>query len=167
MSAAPEYLVAPAPPNRPIRRLCCVVKRTPALVRLERKLSRDPHAFLTAVEVRLLAREIRREFEASFGEIDAVSDSRVEDSVRWGPLGARCAAARAPRGFREMALATGIPQYRIRAIEGGQFRAFRADLAWRYFGFLGIGDFASRWCRANRELADRIGMAAGSARGRS
>src|SRR5690606_4525819 len=124
-----------------------------SLLRLERKLLNDPYAFLSSADVRLLAREIRREFEASFGEIDAVSDSRVEDSVRWRPLEARCAAARAPHGFREMAAATRIPQYRLRAIEGGQLRAFRADLAWRYFRFLGIEGFASRWCRANRELA--------------
>jgi hypothetical protein len=140
------------------------VKRTPPLLRLEKKLSNDPYAFCSSAEVQLLAREIRREFEASFGEIDAVSDSRVEDSVRWRPLGARCAAARGPHGFRDMAEATRIPQYRLRAIEGGQFGGFRADLAWRYFRFLHIEDFASRWCRANRELADRIGMSAEPAR---
>ena len=140
------------------------VKRTPALLRLEKKLSRDPYAFFTPAEVRLLARQIRREFEAAFGESEGVNDSRVEDSVRWRPLGARCAEARAPHGSRDLAAATRIPQYRLRAIEEGQFRAFRADLAWRYFRSLGIEDFASRWCRANRELADRVGMSAGSAR---
>jgi hypothetical protein len=142
------------------------LKRTPALLRLEKKLSDDPYALFTSAQVRLLAREIRREFEASFGEVEAVSDSRIEDSVRWRPLGARCAAARAPHGFRDMAAATRIPQYRLRAIEGGQLRAFRSDLAWRYFRFLGIEEFASRWCRANRELAGRIGMSAELTRAR-
>jgi hypothetical protein len=164
MLAAPGYLVAPSAPSRSIGGSIVAVKRTPALQRLEKKLSRDPYAFFTPAEVQLLAREIRREFEAAFGETDAVSDSRVEDSVRWRPLGARCASARGPHGLRDMAAATRIPQYRLRAIEGGQFGAFRADLAWRYFRSLGIDDFASRWCRANRELADRIGLSAASAR---
>jgi hypothetical protein len=134
------------------------------LARLEKKLATDPFALLSSAEVRLLAREVRRGFVASFGENDLVSESRVEDSVRWRPLGARCTAARAPRGIREMAIATGIPQYRLRALEVGQFRALRADLAWRYFRYLRIEDFASRWCLANRELADRIGLSADSRR---
>jgi hypothetical protein len=34
----------------------------------------------------------------------------------------------------------------------------RVDLARRYFHFLGIDDWLTKWCRANRDLATRIGL---------
>lgn len=57
-----------------------------------------------------------------------------------------------------MSVVTGIPQYRLRAIESGQLSAIRPDLARRYFRTLGIEDWVTRWCRANRELAARAGL---------
>lgn len=56
----------------------------------------------------------------------------------------------------------GIPQYRLRAIEGGLLREVRADLARRYFYFLGIDEWVADWCRANLELATRIGLPDGT-----
>ena len=84
--------------------------------------------------------------------------NRSEDTIRWHALGARCAEARGARGIREVSVAVGIPQYRIRAIERGHLREIRPDLARRYFHFLGIEAWVARWCRANRELARRIGL---------
>jgi hypothetical protein len=57
-----------------------------------------------------------------------------------------------------VSVALGIPQYRLRAIEGGLVREVRVDLARRYFHFLGIDEWAAAWCRANPELATRIGL---------
>jgi hypothetical protein len=71
---------------------------------------------------------------------------------------ARCAQARGARGIRDVAVALGIPQYRLRAIEAGQLPEVRIDLARRYFHFLEIEDWIARWCRANRELAARVGL---------
>jgi len=47
-----------------------------------------------------------------------------------------------------MSLITGIPQYRLRAIESGHLSEIRPALADRYFRVLGIEDWVTRWCRA-------------------
>lgn len=83
---------------------------------------------------------------------------RSEDTIRWHARGARCAQVRGAGGIRDIAVATGIPQYRLRAIETGRLPEFRLDLAGRYLRFLGIEAWIARWCRANRELATRVGL---------
>ena len=133
------------------------MKRTPALVRLEKKLVSDPCAILGTAEIRLLDREVRRALIASFPGVGAYLN-RSEDTIRWHALGARCAEARGARGIREVSVALVIPQYQIRAIERGHLREIRPDLVRRYFHFLGIEAWVARWCRANRELARRIGL---------
>jgi len=42
---------------------------------------------------------------------------RSEDVIRWNALDARCKEARGARGIRDMSIITGIPQYRLRAID--------------------------------------------------
>jgi hypothetical protein len=133
------------------------MKRTSALVRLEKKLASDPCAILSAREVRLLDGEVRRVLMTSFPGIEPHL-TRSEDMTRWQALGARCRQARGARGIRDVSVASGIPQYRVLAIEGGHLREVRADLARRYFQFLGIDAWVARWCRANRELAGRVGL---------
>lgn len=134
------------------------MRRTPALTRLEQKLATDPCAILTGSEIRLLDREVRRALRSSFPEIDARFLERSKDTIRWHPLAARCREARGSRGIRDVSVATGIPQYRLRAFEGCHPGELRAELAWRYFRFLGIDAWVTRWCRANRALAARVGL---------
>ena len=134
------------------------MRRTAALVRLEKKLARDPCAILNPAEVRLLDREVQHALASSFPGLQAHIVDHSEDSIRWHAVGARCAQARGIRGIRDIAVATGIPQYRLRAIETGRLTEFRLDLAGRYFRFLGIETWISQWCRANRELATRVGL---------
>ncbi len=138
------------------------MRRTPALVRLEQKLATDPCAILSRSEIRLLDREVRRALMSSFPGLDAHLIDRSEDTIRWHALAARCREARGSRGIRDVSVAIGIPQYRLRAIEGGLVREVRADFAWRYFRFLGIDAWVTKWCRANRELATRAGLLDGS-----
>jgi hypothetical protein len=126
-------------------------------VRLEKKLAEDPCAILRAAEIRTLDREVRRALVSSFPGIEAHL-AHSEDSTRWHALGARCRQARGGRGIRVVSVATGIPQYRLRAIEGGLLREVRAALARRYFHFLGLDAWVADWCRANRELATRVGL---------
>jgi hypothetical protein len=131
------------------------------LVRLERKLANDPCAILTAAEVRVLDREVRRALVSSFPGIEARL-THSEDSTRWHALGARCRQARGARGIREVSVTLGIPQYRLRAVEGGLLKEVRVDLARRSFRFLGIDEWVAAWCRANRELATRVGLLDGA-----
>ncbi|MBA2301075.1 MAG: hypothetical protein H0W08_00410 [Acidobacteria bacterium] len=137
------------------------MRRTPALVRLENKLANDPSAILSDAEIRVLDGEVRRALVSSFPGIEAHL-AHSEDSTRWHALGARCRQARRARGIRDVSVALGIPQYRLRAIEGGLLREVRADLAHRYFDFLGIDAWVADWCRANRELATRLGLLDGT-----
>lgn len=133
-----------------------MMKPTPAVVRLEKKLASDPCAILNTAEIRLLDREVRG-LIASYPGPEAHLD-RSEDSIRWHALGTRCAEARGARGIREVSVALGVPQYRLRAIERGHLSEVRPDLARRYFHFLGIEAWVARWRRANPELARRAGL---------
>jgi hypothetical protein len=134
------------------------MKPTPALVRLERKLARDRTAILSASDVDLLDRELRRALAESFPNLPATALNRSEDVIRWQPLSAKCKEARRARGLRDMSVITGIAQYRLRAIESGHLSEIRPDLARRYFRVLDIEDWVMRWCRANRGLAARAGL---------
>jgi hypothetical protein len=134
------------------------VKRTPALTRLEKRLTADPHAILMPAEVRLLHRETFRVLAAAVPGAEAFFRERGEDGIRWQAVGNRCSAARGARSIREVSVAVAIPQYRLRAIEQGLIREVRPDLARRYFRFLGIEDWVARWCRANADLAQRTGL---------
>jgi hypothetical protein len=58
--------------------------------------------------------------------------------------------------IRDVSVALGIPQYWLRAVEGGLLREVRVDLARRCCRFLGFDAWVATWCRANRELASRI-----------
>ena len=134
------------------------MKSTPALVRLERKLARDRTAILTGSDVQLLNRELRRAMADSFPSLPANALDRSGDVIRWSALGERCKAARGVRGIREMSVITGIPQYRLRAIESGHVSEIHSALAQRYFRYLGIEGWVAQWCRANRKLAQRAGL---------
>jgi hypothetical protein len=139
------------------------MRRTSALVRLERKLAADSCAILNRAEIRLLDREVRRALVSSLPELDAQLIDHSEDTIRWHALGARCREARGTRGIRDVSVAIGIPQHRLRPIEGGLVREKRADLARGYFRFLGIEAWVTKWCRANRELATRARLLDASA----
>jgi hypothetical protein len=134
-----------------------VVRQT-ARRRLEKKLAADPSAILNPAEIRVLDRELQRLLVSSFPGLSANILARSADTIRWQTVGARCAQARGARGIRDVSGALGIPQYRLRAIEGGRLSEFRVDLARRYFHFLGIEPWVTAWCRANRELASRVGL---------
>lgn len=140
--------------------------RAEALRKLARKLERNRAALLTDAEVSLLAEEVRKAFAASFPLAPAQAVHDTERLIRWQPLGERCRQARGERGwgFRDASVVTQIPQYRIRGIENGRLSLVRADLARRYFRALGIESWVARWIRANRELAEHVGLLVKKAR---
>ncbi len=123
--------------------------------RLEKRLQRNAASILSDDEVKILMSEARRVFEPHFFLFPG-----FEDVVRWGSLKARCEQARAERGIdvKSAAVKAGIPRYRVEAIESGQLRELRADLAWRYFDFLGICPWVKKWVRTNSDLAARAGI---------
>lgn len=124
-----------------------------------RRLTQRPRAILSAADVGLLTGERRRIMAASFPGLPASALARSEDTIRWHALGARCREARGSRSIRDVSVALAIPQYRLNAIERGRLSEIHGDLARRYLRFLGIDAWVARWCRANRELAARAGLA--------
>lgn len=130
--------------------------------RLEKKLQRNPAAILRADEVAVLAGEARRMLGSQLTPLLAVASVGFEDVLRWGSLKARCEQVRAHRGtdIKKAAAEAGIPQYRVKAIENGHLGELRPELAWKYFGFLGISSWVRTWIRLNRDLATRAGIAA-------
>lgn len=86
------------------------MRRTPALVRLEKKLALDPCAILSASEIRLVDREVRRALVSSFPGVEVYLGDHSADTIRWHALGARCAEARGTRGIRDASMALGIPR---------------------------------------------------------
>ena len=124
-----------------------------------RRLTHRPSAILSAADVGVLTGELRRIMAASFPGLPASALARCEDTIRWHPLGARCLEARGLRSIRDVSVALGIPQYRLNAIERGRLSEIHGDLARSYFRFLGMDMWVARWCRANRELAARAGLA--------
>jgi hypothetical protein len=136
------------------------VTRKAAYARLEKKLTVDRTTILTQADVRLLTREVRRLLTSSVPGLSDDVLARTDDTIRWRSMAARCYQARGERGLgiRDVAAGLQIPQYRLRAIETGRLAEFRLDLARRYFRFLKIEDWVEGWCRANRELAARVGL---------
>jgi hypothetical protein len=124
-------------------------------------LAKDPGAILSGQDIRLLDGEVRRALVSSSPGIEEYL-AHNEDWTRWHALAEQCRQARGGRGIRDVSVALRVPQYRLRAIEGGLLREVHAERARRYFRFLGIDAWVADWCRSNRELATRVGLLEGT-----
>jgi hypothetical protein len=131
-------------------------KKTEALARKCRKRT----SILNDEEVEFLMNEISLALgEKTMGVVRSLG-LVPSDGVRWGSLQARCEEERERRGLslKDVSRELKIPQYRLRAIEGGRLKELRPNLAHRYFRYLGIDSWVRRWSRANDELARRSGI---------
>ena len=139
-------------------------------LRLARKLRRYPASILNDAEVEFLAAQVRELLVTEFAQLFAERPrTRFEDLARWRSIAARCQQARDERGLslKDAAAAAKVPRYRAEATEKGSLHEIRADLARRYFSFLALERWVTRWIRANPELAIRSGLVeAGAARHR-
>ena len=117
-------------------------------------------SILTDDEVALVTQEISRALGPESSEIIKSCGLVMSDTVRWGSLRARCEEEREKRGLslKDISSDLKIPQYRLRAIEQGTLREMKAELAHRYFRYLGIESWVKRWARGNAELARRSGI---------
>jgi hypothetical protein len=128
--------------------------------RLESKLRRNRACILTDREVKLMESEALRFMGPQYAVLFADKGASFRNIVRLTSIGTRCRQARDERGLdlRGASAATGIPQYRLRAIEQGSLAYITPDLAAKYFRFLNIGPWVQRWARANRDLAASLGV---------
>jgi hypothetical protein len=107
-----------------------------------------------------MVKHMQKALGSEFLEAASRYDIRLEDGVRWGSLQARCEEEREKRGLslKAVSLDLNIPQYRIQAIEKGSLRYVRPDFAHRYFRYLQIESWVTRWARMNVSLARRAGL---------
>jgi hypothetical protein len=123
------------------------------------RLTHRPSAILSAADVGLLTGELRRIMAASFPGLPTTALARSEDTIRWHALGARCREAHGSRSIGDVSVALAISPIPTKRDRTGRLSETRGDLAWRYFGFLGMDTWVTRWCRANRELVARAELA--------
>ena len=126
---------------------------------LAKKL-RKKTSILSDAEVKIVTREIRRILGREFFARIKGSHVRMGDTVRWSSLRARCEEAREKRGvtLKEVSSELKIPQYRLRAVEQGSFSELKPEFVHRYFQYLGIESWVTRWARGNADLARRSGI---------
>lgn len=119
--------------------------------------ARDASAILNDAEVVALSGKIRRLVGPIAGKSAAGAGLRVDDVVRWTAVRTRCEQVRGCRrlSIKDVAVALQLPQYRLRAIEAGRLHELKADMAQRYFSFLGMDGWITDWCIANQDLARR------------
>jgi hypothetical protein len=136
------------------------MRRTKRIIALERKLSHDKAAILNSAEVAALARQVRRVVGPLIADLPSAASVQIEDGVRWAAVRTCCQQARAQRGLslKHVAVGLHLPQYRLKAIEHGAWAEFKADIAHRYFKYLGIDSWVAQWSQANPGLARRIGL---------
>jgi len=60
--------------------------------------------------------------------------------------------------IKEAAAKLKMPQYRLKAAEGGISREIKPDIFWKYCNFLGLDEFVQQWIAANEELAIEIDL---------
>lgn len=135
------------------------MSNTEFAIKLTKKL-RKRTSLLTDEEVAFAVRMTLKLLRESFGDYPSFNDQSMERIVRWNSLRAKCELEREKRGLslKDVSVRLKIPQYRLKAIECGDFAAFKPELAREYFHFLGIDNWINRWRRVNRELSVQVGL---------
>lgn len=112
---------------------------------------------LTEVEIEFLAQEIARTMGPmgpGWAKLLNPRSEALRNHFRYASVAQRCRDARAERGLsvRETAAALKLPQYKIKAIEAGDFREFRLAQLQQYVNYFGFSAWLRRWCKANPAL---------------
>jgi hypothetical protein len=91
---------------------------------------------------------------------DAAHGLDVEKTIRFHAVAAKVRERREDRGesVKEAAGHLRVPQYRVRAIEDGHIREVDPGILVSYTAYLGLETWLARWKRANRTLAQGLGL---------
>lgn len=83
---------------------------------------------------------------------------RWKDLLRFMPASERCRKMREEKGLsiKKTAASLKVPQYTLKAIEGGRCVAVRRDIVDRYIDFLGLREWFNQWIEENRDVYDRL-----------
>ena len=119
---------------------------------------------LSENEVRLISRRLEKVMSPLLGELSSAYRLNIEDAVRFQAVATRLREAREHRrmDLKAAAKALGIPQYRLRDIEGCHLKNLKSSALRQYIDFLGLGRWFARWRKANSALAARLALDQGS-----
>jgi len=89
----------------------------------------------------------------------------AETVIRYAPLADsfKQARARVNLTIKEVAVQLKVPQYKIRAVEKGEFRQIDVAVFQKYRSFLQLDDYVESWSQRNSALAKRLGFCGQSA----
>jgi cytoskeletal protein RodZ len=105
----------------------------------------------------VLKRQLGKVLGRILGEIPG---GGIEDSIRFSAVAASLREAREglDMDLKAAAKAIGVPQYRLRYIEGCSIKNLRASDLRAYIEFLGLSRWFARWSKANPKLAQRLAV---------
>ena len=115
---------------------------------------------LSDSQVGLLAELVHRLLGPEFMSASTAHGIDTSQSIRLMAVAARCASRREEMGLtvKQSADRMKVPQYRLRAIEGGHVREVRSAVLTRYVSFLGLDAWFRKWVRMNEGFADQLGV---------
>lgn len=91
-----------------------------------------------------------------FREISKEYNLSIADSIQFLPVSQRCCEKRERLGIdvKEAARQSGVPQYRIKAVEEGHFSTITPETMSKYLSFLELEQWYRSWTRKNAELVN-------------
>lgn len=122
------------------------------------KSLRDKSGIIDEETANLVVERMREVLGPAVFSISENFGVNAQEIVRCQSLFHSCKAAREKKGLtvKQSAAILKVPQYRIKALEGGADRySIRADILEHYIEFLELGAFYGEWKKANEDILAR------------
>jgi ribosome-binding protein aMBF1 (putative translation factor) len=118
------------------------------------------HRILSEKEVEKMTQLLRDFLRREFSDMPEKLMHSAEEVLRMHSLRNRFQSAREARGLsiKEVAAQLKVPQYRLKAIEGGSSSEIKQDIFQKYSEFLDLEDWVSEWAAANKKVAAKLGL---------
>jgi transcriptional regulator with XRE-family HTH domain len=115
--------------------------------------------FRSGEEIRALALALRKRMGEPYVHLTGEAARNFEDLVRLAPFAERFKAEREAEGLsiKDVSDRIKAPQYRLEEIERASPDIKQEHLE-KYANFLELGSWVRSWAKANRELAERLGI---------
>ncbi|MDA8088859.1 MAG: hypothetical protein M0Z61_01360 [Nitrospiraceae bacterium] len=96
----------------------------------------------------------------AFRELSQKFNFDISDLFQFSPVSQQCSVKRQKLGFgiKEASKQSGVPQYRIKAIEGGSFSNITPETMRKYVFFLGLEKWYRDWTLKNKKLVKAKGL---------
>src|SRR5712691_1823877 len=110
---------------------------------------------LSDAQVELLTEAVHELLGQEFVSASSGRGFNTSRGVRFMAVSARCTAEREHIGLtvKQAAARIKVPQYRLKAVEGGRMSEIRPEVLARYVSFLGLNSWLGRWAKMNGTLS--------------